>query len=235
MRISDLDAVESHADIAAHVQRLLAAGGGRFESMHRRKNGTLFNVDISVTLAPDNSGSLVVFLHDISEFKRVEKALRKSEQRYSLAIDAVADGIWDRNVQSGEAVLSPRCYAILGYEEGGFSASYEAWRKLVHPEDIGRVEEELSRSIQADKAFVIDMRMQTKAGAWLWVSTRGRGTERDINGSVVRMVGAPSATSPSANGTRRRSSTTRPSSNKRRSRRPRLKSGRRRIADGGPP
>ena len=116
-------------------------------------------------------------------------ALRKSEARYQLTLNAVNDGLWDWNVTSGSAFFSPHYYALLGYDDGEFPASYAAWRLLVHPEDLARVEEELRLGIASGEGFALDLRMKLKSGQWLWVSTRGRAVEWDAEGKVLRMVG----------------------------------------------
>jgi len=116
-------------------------------------------------------------------------ALRKSEARYQLTLDAVNDGLWDWNVTSGSSFFSPHYYALLGYDDGEFPASYAAWRLLVHPEDLARVEEELRLGIASGEGFALDLRMKLKSGQWLWVSTRGRAVEWDAEGKVLRMVG----------------------------------------------
>jgi PAS domain S-box-containing protein len=126
---------------------------------------------------------------EATERKRVEEALRESEGRYALTLDAVNDGLWDWNVLSGSAFFSPHYYLILGYDDGGFPASYESWRLLVHPEDLNRVEEELRQSIESGRGFAIDLRMKLKSGGWQWVSTRGKVVKRNGEGKALRMVG----------------------------------------------
>jgi PAS domain S-box-containing protein len=126
---------------------------------------------------------------EVAERKRTEDALRKSEERYALTMDALNDGLWDWNVPSGNAFFSPNLYSLLGYAAGEFPANYASWRCLVHPEDLPRVEEELRLSINHGKAFAVDLRMKLKSGLWYWVSTRGRVMERDAEGKALRMVG----------------------------------------------
>jgi PAS domain S-box-containing protein len=121
---------------------------------------------------------------------RVESAERKkAEERYATTLAAVNDGFWDWYVPSGNAFFSTLYYAILGYQDGEFPSTYDSWRLLVHPEDIGNAECELRKSVETGKGFSIDLRMKGKTGEWIWVSIRGKSTELDADGKALRMVG----------------------------------------------
>ena len=76
MYISDLDAKESHDDVIELNQYIASQGEGRFESQHRRKDGSIFYVEISVQYRQVEGGRLVVFLQDITERKFKENDLR---------------------------------------------------------------------------------------------------------------------------------------------------------------
>ncbi len=76
MSIPDLDAAETSADTAAHIQQIMAEGEHRFESQHRRKDGSTFDVEVSTQYQPIHGGRFVAFLRDITERKRVEEEVR---------------------------------------------------------------------------------------------------------------------------------------------------------------
>jgi PAS domain S-box-containing protein len=78
MRIPDLEASEMEDDTASHIQKIMAKGDDRFESRHRRKDGSLFDVEVSVQYRPADGGQFVVFLRDITERKRAEAKIRAS-------------------------------------------------------------------------------------------------------------------------------------------------------------
>lgn len=141
----------------------------------------------------DEDVALVTFFADVAwevaQRKRTEAALIASEARYAEALTAVNDGIWDWHVPSGRSFFSPSYYTMLGYQNEDFEPSYLNWRDLVHPEDIGRVERDLSKSVNDNESFNIELRMRMKSGRYCWVSTRGKAVEWDTNGKVLRMVG----------------------------------------------
>ena len=80
LRIPDLEANEAAHDTAAHIRKIVAQGEDRFESRHRRKDGSLFDVEVSVQHQPAGDGRMVAFLQDITERKRTEAALRQQAE-----------------------------------------------------------------------------------------------------------------------------------------------------------
>jgi PAS domain S-box-containing protein len=118
-----------------------------------------------------------------------EEALRRSEERLKLALEATTDGIWDWDIPTGEAVFSPRFYTMLGYEPYEFPQNYASFRGLVHPDDIDRVEHRVREYMERGGVYAIELRMSSRSGDWVWVLTRGKVVERDTDGRPVRMVG----------------------------------------------
>jgi len=78
MRIPDLEVAETRDQTATHIQKVMAQGDDRFESRHRRKDGSVYDVEVSVVYHSSN-GMFVVFLHDITKRKLTEEALRDAE------------------------------------------------------------------------------------------------------------------------------------------------------------
>ena len=115
MNIHDLETAETTTDIAAHVQKVIREGEDRFESRHRRKDGSIFDVEISVQYQPADGGRLVAFLRDISERKRAEETQRRSEERYHTLFSRAGDGITIMSLE-GELIEVNESFARMhGY------------------------------------------------------------------------------------------------------------------------
>ena len=82
MRVGDVEANESQAEVAEHIRRIMEKGHDRFETRHRRKDGLIIDVEVSVSRPKGSEGRQFAFLRDISEKKRSEEALLASEARY---------------------------------------------------------------------------------------------------------------------------------------------------------
>ncbi len=93
MRMADLEAGERAADMAAHIRRIMEQGEDRFESRHRRKDGSVFDVEISAQYQPADGGRIVAFVQDITARKCAESTLRGSENRYRGLVELAVDGI----------------------------------------------------------------------------------------------------------------------------------------------
>ena len=74
---------------------------------------------------------------DITERKRTEEALRRSEERFALALAASSDGIWDWDLATDEQFFSERAQRIFGLEPGPTVRPHSEWDALreFHPED----------------------------------------------------------------------------------------------------
>ncbi len=125
-----------------------------------------------------------------ADLKRTEKALRLSEERLRLALEGTYDGIWDVDVQSGQAYFSPRYYTMMGYEPDEFPANYENWRQRLHPDDLEHSERAVLRAAEQLSRFAIEFRFRAKNGEWRWILSRGKVAESDQSGKAVRVAGS---------------------------------------------
>ncbi len=75
MKIFDFEVDEAAADTLGHLHYVMEQGEDRFESVHRRKDGTTFDVEVSVQYQPAIGERFWVFVRDITERKASERAL----------------------------------------------------------------------------------------------------------------------------------------------------------------
>lgn len=128
---------------------------------------------------------------DITDLKRAENALRKSEQRMSLVFDAINEAYWDWHVPSGKVYFSPNAFTMLGFDPDEFEPSFTSWQNLVHPDDLKKVLLQLDKHLHSEKSekYQADYRMQTRSGEYKWIMGRGKVIERDEDGEAIRFVG----------------------------------------------
>jgi PAS domain S-box-containing protein len=130
------------------------------------------------------------FITDITERKWAEDALRDSEERFRLTMEATSDGLYDANIQTGDRYFSPAYFRMLGYEPGEFPMSAASWQNLMHPEDRSYIdklnEDYIENRIPSMEG---EYRLKAKNGEWRWIFGRGKAVTRDANGRATRIMG----------------------------------------------
>ena len=98
MSITDLDALETGDDTVARVQKVMTQGKDRFESQHIRKDGSVFDVEVSIQYQSADGGQIVAFLRDITERKSIEEESRIKGIAIESSINAIAIADSDGNL-----------------------------------------------------------------------------------------------------------------------------------------
>ncbi|PKN12224.1 MAG: hybrid sensor histidine kinase/response regulator [Deltaproteobacteria bacterium HGW-Deltaproteobacteria-4] len=73
MSVSDVESFETASETSARIKKVMEQGEDRFESRHRRKDGTVYDVEVSVQYRPADGGQFVSFVQNITERKRAEE------------------------------------------------------------------------------------------------------------------------------------------------------------------
>jgi diguanylate cyclase (GGDEF)-like protein len=122
--------------------------------------------------------------------RRAIRALAEAEARWKLALSAAGEGVWDCNLVTGVATLSPRAQAILDRDSATVRFDAAGLQDLVHCEDMPRVRYGLAEHF-AGRApdYTVEHRIRRRDGQWSWILARGTIAERDDRGRPLRMVG----------------------------------------------
>ena len=116
--------------------------------------------------------------------------LRKSQERYALAVRGANDGTWDWDLPSGVVYFSSRWKAMLGYPDAAIGDSPQDWLGRVHADDVAQ----LRRAIDAHLAgrsphLENEHRIRHRDQTYRWVLVRGAAI-RDERGRPTRMAGS---------------------------------------------
>lgn len=126
-------------------------------------------------------------------WERAKAADRKAAadaERLELALAGAGLGLWDRHLPTGVGVVDARWSEMIGYAPGELETNSRIWQSMVHPDDLPLVLQALQRHFDGhEPMYHCEYRLRHKNGSWVWILARGKVTERDAQGTPVRIVG----------------------------------------------
>jgi signal transduction histidine kinase/ActR/RegA family two-component response regulator len=126
--------------------------------------------------------TIAVILRQLRRLERGEQALRQSEQRYAMALDAADEGHGEWNVKSGAVFASERWRLLHRVDDGQVDTAAAVKRAVpIHPDDRAAVRAAIAEHLAGrSPAIEIEYRVRSGAGddddetAWRWIHARGR-------------------------------------------------------------
>lgn len=138
-----------------------------------------------------NQKHLLTIMEDVTEYKKIQRALKESEEKVKLALSGSGMGAWYWNIKERTVEIDEKWLGILGYTLEELSPlTTEKWCSLMHQEDVLKSTNLLLRHFQRiDDYYECEIRMRHKDGHIVWVFDRGKVIERDYNDKPIRMTG----------------------------------------------
>lgn len=193
--------------IGSHISELLPAfsvkagklsirslGGGDLENIISlpREKGDLRYCEVSLSQFTDASGHTfhIVNLNEVTSRVLAWQALKDQENRWNLALEGSQIGVFESDLRAGRGVASDAWYQLLGIRDADGRNSDDEWRARIHPDDRTTVEaidaECIEGRVEKSEA---KFRMKIGDGSWRWMRSILRVTERDHDGTAVRLLG----------------------------------------------
>lgn len=164
-------------------------GSVHLETLHRRKDGTVFPVEVSAEhLWLRDDEFHVAFVRDISQRKRGEEAVKEAEMRLRLALQAGRIGTWDWNMRTGQIVWSRGHEELWGMSPGTFKGTFEEFEMRIHPEDREGLNRLLAEAVAERRTYHHQFRIIHPDGSIHWIAGQGE-PFFDDTGHPVRMIG----------------------------------------------
>ncbi|HEV7367869.1 PAS domain S-box protein [Arenibaculum sp.] len=120
-----------------------------------------------------------------------ERALRLSNERFSLAADGTSAGLYDWDLTRGTLYFSPRMAELFGPPPRATSSEQPFWSGLLHPGDTERVAAEFRAFLAGQsRTIALDYRIICPDGVLRWVRTTGAAVRDRASNGVVRLAGS---------------------------------------------
>jgi diguanylate cyclase (GGDEF)-like protein/PAS domain S-box-containing protein len=144
----------------------------------------------SLSIYSPQTGYFVAVFDVITKQKEAELALKESEQRLRLALDAAQLDIFEWDLNTNQLFWPSRTQELFGYRPGEFSGNYTDFSSRVHPEDLPKVEAEIARSQKERNRYYCEFRVIWPDGSEHWITGIGeftydsKGQPLDMRGTV---------------------------------------------------
>jgi PAS domain S-box-containing protein len=184
---------EDSQDDWALFQQLRAGVIDRYslEKRYVRKDGYQLwgRLNVSQLRNGDGGSPLVfAFVEDITERKRSEEALRESEERFRLAVQAAKMYAYEWDVQTDKVVRSEEYVNVLGYTCQEKELTREQILAAIHPDDRSQFIGSVDQLTPQNSTSQVTYRLLRPDGHVVWLEKRARGFF-DEQGKLLRMIG----------------------------------------------
>lgn len=191
--ISMFFAPENTALLSTRIERALSLGEPyELELEAVRPDGASFWVICRGEPRRDARGRIVGLRgtgQDITERKRMDEALRASEDRLRFVLACSRGGVWELDLRTGAYIFSDEIYPLFGFDRNRKNLREADWLALIHPEDRDRIEESWRKDTsQASGPVSAEYRIIHPERGVRWISGWA-GLERDAAGRLVRVGG----------------------------------------------
>jgi len=206
-----IDANKTYADMLGYEQseligmdamRLVAPGSTEkvrnniineiekpYETAVLRKDGSTLIVEINARMIESKGQKIrIAACRDITERKRIEDALRDSQERLQKAQEIARMGFLDWNIKTNEMYWSDEVYEIYGIDPKEKKSNIDLTMQLVHPDDMDFVEKNLDMALKGVKKYDIDHRKLRSDGGVVWVHAQAE-LVKDADGNPESMLG----------------------------------------------
>ena len=154
------------------------------------KDGTTRWVEVTATnlLHDPIIQAVVSNFRDITEQHEASEALRTSQERLNLTMQASGIGTWDWDIATNTVTWSKRLEELFGLQPGRFQGTFESYQQLIHPDDREHLNRVVNLSQESGEIYQVEYRTIHPDGSIHWLLGIGKAF-LDEEGNLIRMLG----------------------------------------------
>lgn len=194
MRLMDIVPHKHHGKIV-NIIKALSQRGGRvvFETEILKKNMELVYVECHAKKIVFKEEEVILsVVRDITDRKKAEAALKRSEERLSLAMEVSLSAAWELDIPTERFAIDTKQFeAVLGYSETEYPEDFSDIQKNINPVALNKNREKrLTEFLQGKTTdYVNEFVVTTKKGERKWIHNRARVVKWDKEQKAKQIIG----------------------------------------------
>ena len=172
MSVADVEVGHDPASLRDLWDEVSTGAPLTLEGTHRRRDGTVFPVEVRIGMFEDGGSPLVLALaRDVTGRREAEKRVRETEVRYRTLVEQIPAVTYVQNPFGEKLVtyVSPQTESVLGYPADREMLDPDHWLNIMHPDDRERVLEEDRRTDETGEPFKAEYRQFASDGRMVWI------------------------------------------------------------------
>jgi PAS domain S-box-containing protein len=167
------------------VKEIIETGSQKelIEYRIKHKDGHFIDIEVKGSLIYHQGEPYAIqgIARDITERKKTEEALCKSEEKYRSLVTNIPDVTWTTDIEGKTTFISPNVEKVYGFSQAEiYKRGEELWFGRIHPEDVDKVKKAFTALFKTASPLDIEYRIKRKNGDWIWLRDRSIGTyEKD--------------------------------------------------------
>ncbi len=186
MSVDLLRSPKTRGDLKNKLAEIIRSGGLQFETVHQRKDGSEFPVEVSTRYVEIHGRSCFQsIIREITERKQIEQALLESEERLRMITNSLPQIVWTAKPNGTFDFVNSRFEALTGL----YPYKDNALRDSIHLDDFVRISEYWKRALREEFSPQFEFRLRMKDGSYRWFLNMGIPLH-DNHGRIIKWFGS---------------------------------------------
>ena len=188
VHINDIDADQTPAQTQERIHRITSSNSELYETYHRRKDGSIFPVEIATTYINKGGGKFVCFARNLTNRKRAEDELKSNYALLQIAGETAKFGGWSVDLEKDICTWSDAVADIHGVPHG-YSPPVQEAINFYAPKWREKITQCFSACVKEGNSYDEEMEIITQKGKHVWVRATGKAVKNEKN-KIIKVQGS---------------------------------------------